>query len=58
MLTDLELDQAALRALLGQLWDVDSEVRLVTTIDDEITGSTDDVLALARSSERACCPSP
>lgn len=35
VLTHLELDQAALRALLDQLWDVHSEVRLVTTIDDE-----------------------
>ena len=37
VLTDLELDQAALRALLDQLWDVHSEVRTVTTVDDEIT---------------------
>jgi hypothetical protein len=35
VLTHLELDQAALRALLDQLWDVHSEIRLVTTIDDE-----------------------
>ncbi|WP_117209149.1 hypothetical protein [Allorhizocola rhizosphaerae] len=37
VLTNLDLDQAALRALLDQLWDVHSELRLVTTIDDEIT---------------------
>jgi hypothetical protein len=37
VLTHLELDQAALRALLGLLWDVDSELRLVTTIDQETT---------------------
>ena len=36
VLTDLNLDQAALRALLDQLWDAHSEVRLVTTIDDEV----------------------
>ena len=36
VLTHLELDQAALRALLDQLWDGHSEVRLVTTIDDEM----------------------
>ena len=38
VLTHLELDQAALRSLLDQLWDVHSELRLVTAIDDEITG--------------------
>jgi hypothetical protein len=38
VLAHLELDQAALRALLGLLWDVDSELRLVTTMDDETTG--------------------
>ena len=37
VLTRLDLDQAALRALLDQLWDVHSELRLVTTIEDEIT---------------------
>jgi hypothetical protein len=36
VLTHLDLDQAALRALLDQLWDAHSEVRLVTTIDDEV----------------------
>lgn len=36
-LSHLDLDQAALRALLDQLWDVHSEIHLVTTIDDEIT---------------------
>jgi hypothetical protein len=34
VLTHLDLDQAALRGLLDQLWDVHSEVRLVTAIDD------------------------
>jgi hypothetical protein len=38
VLTHLELDQAALRALLDQLWDVRCEIHLVSTIDDEITG--------------------
>jgi len=37
VLSHLALDQAALRALLGLLWDVDSELRLVTTIDQETT---------------------
>jgi hypothetical protein len=37
VLTRLDLDQAALRALLDQLWDVHSELHLVTTIDDEVT---------------------
>jgi hypothetical protein len=37
VLSHLALDQAALRALLGLLWDVDSELRLVTTIDEETT---------------------
>ena len=37
VLTHLDLDQAALRALLDQLWDVHSEIHLVTTIDDEVT---------------------
>ena len=36
VLTHLDLDQAALRALLDQLWDAHSEVRLVTTIDDDV----------------------
>ena len=36
VLTGLDLDQAALRALLDQLWDVHSEIHLVTT-DDETT---------------------
>lgn len=35
VLTDLGLDQAALRALLDQLWDAHSEVRLVTTDDED-----------------------
>ncbi len=34
VLSDLALDQAALRALLEQLWDVDSDLCLVTTMDD------------------------
>ncbi|MEV6494959.1 hypothetical protein AB0M20_41005 [Actinoplanes sp. NPDC051633] len=38
VLTELVLDQAALRALLDQLWDAHSEVRLVTAIDDEVPG--------------------
>ena len=37
VLTHLDLDQAALRALLDQLWDVHSELRLVATTDDETT---------------------
>jgi hypothetical protein len=37
VLTHLDLDQAALRALLDQLWDVHSEIHLVTTIDNEVT---------------------
>ncbi len=37
VLTHLDLDQPALRALLDQLWDVHSELHLVTTIDDEVT---------------------
>jgi hypothetical protein len=37
VLTHLDLDQAALRALLDQLWDVHSEIHLVSTIDDEVT---------------------
>jgi hypothetical protein len=37
VLSHLALDQAALRALLGLLWDVDSELRLVTTMDKETT---------------------
>jgi hypothetical protein len=36
VLTHLDLDQAALRALLDQLWDVHSEVHLVTTTDNEV----------------------
>jgi hypothetical protein len=36
VLTHLDLDQAALRALLDQLWDVHSEIHLVTTIDEVI----------------------
>jgi len=37
VLSHLALDQAALRALVGLLWDVDSELRLVTTMDEETT---------------------
>jgi hypothetical protein len=40
VLTHLALDQAALRSLLDQLWDVHSELHLVTTIDDETTGES------------------
>ena len=35
VLTQLDLDQAALRALLDQLWDAHSDIRQVTTIDDD-----------------------
>jgi hypothetical protein len=38
VLTHLDLDQAALRAVLDQLWDLHSEIHLVTTIDDDVTG--------------------
>lgn len=38
VLSGLTLDQAALRAVLGLLWDVGSEVQLVQALSDEESG--------------------
>ena len=38
VLSELALDQAGLRSLLGLLWDVDSELHLVSTVEEEIVG--------------------
>ena len=38
VLNELALDQAGLRSLLSLLWDVDSELHLVSTIEHETVG--------------------